>query len=734
MSKRRELLSLVASGAALLSLLALCFWLTSLNFGDFRPENPTVTFVLWAMSTCVVMGTIALGFLVFRNLLKLYVERRQNKLGSHIKTKLVTGVLALSIVPVALHVVYSISLLNRNLDKWFSQPNVDILQSAQALLQQTTDQLLEGLREDSVQLASAPQSSAALRSGQASQAMLDLLRQTQAEYLVLTPADGRRPPVEIVEGQSPAPASPREFPTSESGELSFGTFDGWLYSTVPMESAIGTLTLGRRLSPALLKHHEFMQSRVREWQQLEAARPVIWRSYAYVLALFTLFMLFVAVWLAQFASKQIIRPIEALVTATSELAGGHLDYRIRTPAMDELAGLVGSFNSMSQALETKTDQLKKSNRDLARANAEIEERRSFIDAILESITPGVISVSSDGEILKFNESARKIASPRSIASVQSVTDLLVGVDRSAFEHMFQRARRTGISTREFEVERLGRSKHLSITVSALESGDALHGFVVVLEDTTELMRAQRSEAWQEVAQRLAHEIKNPLTPVALAAGRIDRLLDRYEKASTPDEQQALRERLAQSTHTINREVQSLKALVDSFSDFARFPAIRPDDVDLNAVVRDAVSVFDGRLPGVALTVDADPGVPLARIDPEPFKRLIVNLIDNAAEVMQDSWVKEIVVSTRVRPDADTVELTVADSGPGISPEDKEKLFVPHFSTKERGTGLGLPIVRSIVQNHRGAIRVEDNRPSGSRFIVEVPAAAGKTVEVQEATA
>ena len=734
MPKRRELLWLVPSGTALLALLAASFWLTSFSFGDFRPENPTVTFVLWAMSTCVVVGTIALGFLVFRNLLKLYVERRQNKLGSHLKTKLVTGVLALSIVPVAVHVYYSIALLNRNLDKWFSQPNVDILQSAQALQQETTDQFLEDLRRDSAQLASAPEAALALRSRRSSDAMFELLRQTHADYLALLPADGQGAPVEFVVGQSPALEVLQEFSPSEPGEPASGTHNGWLYSTVPLDSAAGALILARRLPPALLQHQEFMRARVRDWQQLEAERPVIWRSYAYKLALFTLFILFVAVWLAQFASKQIIRPIEALVTATGELAGGHLAYRIRTPAMDELAGLVESFNSMSQALETKTDELKKSNRDLARANAEIEERRSLIDAILESITPGVISVSRDGEILKFNESARKIALPRSISSVHSVKDLLVGVDRSAFEHMFQRARRTGISNREFEVERFGRSKHLSITVSALESGDALHGFVVVLEDTTELMRAQRSEAWQEVAQRLAHEIKNPLTPVALAAGRIDRLLDRYEKASSGVDRQDLRERLAQSTRTINREVQSLKTLVDSFSDFARFPAIRPDDVDLNAVVRDAVNVFDGRLPGVTLSVDADPGVLLARIDPEPFKRLIVNLIDNAAEVVQDCWVKEIVVSTTVRPDVDTVELTVADSGPGISPEDKERLFVPHFSTKERGSGLGLPIVRSIVQNHHGTIRVEDNRPSGSRFIIEVPAAARKTPEVQEATA
>lgn len=274
--------------------------------------------------------------------------------------------------------------------------------------------------------------------------------------------------------------------------------------------------------------------------------------------------------------------------------------------------------------------------------------------------------------------------------------------------------------------------HLAVTLSSLDSDNDHHGFVVVLEDTTEIMSAKRSEAWQEVARRLAHEIKNPLTPVALAAGRIDRLLARMESESSPEKQGAIRKKLAQSTQTIDREVQSLKSLVDSFSDLARFPAVRPERTDLNALVREAVNVFDGRVPGVRLSIDASPSPPWAKVDPEPFKRVIVNLIDNAAEVVQGSWMKEIVVSTRAKADGSAIELSVADSGPGISPEDKQKLFVPYFSTKERGTGLGLSIVRSIVQDHKGTIRVEDNFPTGTRFIIEVPAADPPALQLREA--
>jgi len=321
-----------------------------------------------------------------------------------------------------------------------------------------------------------------------------------------------------------------------------------------------------------------------------------------------------------------------------------------------------------------------------------------------------------------------------MSSLEAVTAILDGKDQEAFEHMFSSARRRGIVSRDFEVDRSGRAQHLSITVSSLDSDHGQHGFVVVLEDTTELVHAKQSEAWQEVARRLAHEIKNPLTPVALAAGRIDRQLDRYSDRNGGTDWEQMRNRLKQATSTIQREVQSLKALVDRFSDLARFPAIHPENADLNAVVRDAVGVFDGRLPGIELSCETAPGIAAAHIDPESIKRVIINLIDNAAEVLQDSWAKQIGVSTRTRPDEGTVELTVADSGPGISASNKEMLFVPYFSTKGRGTGLGLAIVRSVISDHRGTIRVEDNEPSGTRFVIELPAARYGVAELQEVMA
>jgi two-component system nitrogen regulation sensor histidine kinase NtrY len=264
-----------------------------------------------------------------------------------------------------------------------------------------------------------------------------------------------------------------------------------------------------------------------------------------------------------------------------------------------------------------------------------------------------------------------------------------------------------------ELKTGNRNLHLAVTVSALEE-KLTSGFVMVLEDTSELLRAQKAAAWNEVARRVAHEIKNPLTPIALSAERIARQLERLE---LPPE---IRRIVDECATTIGKSVESVKTLVDEFSQFARFPAAHPERGDLNAVVESALAVFNGRLDGVEIHTQLDPALPPVNIDKEQFKRAIVNLVDNAAEAMQDSLVKDLSVVTQ--PGApDTVELVIADTGCGVTAEDKEKLFLPYFSTKQRGTGLGLAIVNHIVTDHHAHIRVEDNIPAGTRFTVELPA-------------
>ena len=300
-----------------------------------------------------------------------------------------------------------------------------------------------------------------------------------------------------------------------------------------------------------------------------------------------------------------------------------------------------------------------------------------------------------------------------------IEDLFPADHARDLHRLLNRARRTGIASAPMDVVDGRRTLHLSVTISAV-SGKHTAGWVLVIEDTSELLRAQKAAAWHEVARRIAHEIKNPLTPIALCAERIARQIDKAE-AGMPLSADIVRI-VRQCSLTISGEVQSVKALVDEFAQFARFPAAQPQPSDLNEVVESALAVFAGRLEGVELIKSLRPGLPPVAVDREQFRRIVVNLVDNAAEAMQESHVRRLTVTTEL-VGADSVELSIADTGIGISAEDRERLFLPYFSTKNRGTGLGLAIVHHILQEHGAQIRVEENVPAGARFVVEIGAMA-----------
>jgi PAS domain S-box-containing protein len=435
--------------------------------------------------------------------------------------------------------------------------------------------------------------------------------------------------------------------------------------------------------------------------------------YTLYLLLIALSILFVATWIALVLARQISVPISALLEAAGQVRKGNLSHRVSERGIDELATLIRAFNEMMQALEVNS--------------RELESRRQFTEAILESIPTGVISLTADGSIRRVNRALHGLFPAEKSETARHLEDLFSTEDTTEIRYLMKRAQRTGLAASQFDLESPGHTRHMAATVSALPAvGQSAPGFVLVLEDTSELLRAQKAAAWHEVARRIAHELKNPLTPIALSAERIARLLDRG--GFPPDAQRILRECAA----TISREVESVKALADEFSQFSRFPAAQPVPADLNAVVRNALDVFAGRLDAIDLRVNLAPDLPLVDADPEQFKRLVVNLVDNAAEALRDSPLKRLLVTTSAN--ADTVELLVADTGCGVSPGDKEKLFLPYFSTKGRGTGLGLAIVSHILAEHHGRIRVEDNKPSGARFIIEMPAAVGENTPRENAAA
>ncbi len=657
-------------------LVTLIVWQQSFTLGEYGPANSEQTFVFWAVSTLIFLLTVTIAFMLFRTFVKLYLERQRNRAGSRLQTKLVVGALALSVLPVIFLVAFSYDILNRNLDKWFTRP-------------------VEGIRVDLIDTTTAYNDEV---SGRA---------QALANWLAATP-EVRDETADFAKLCGDYRISELRLDDINGVGHQLCTMEpsgGNVYSARAPVAGFGTLVVRVEPHTDVVATQNRIDDFVREYDKLNANRRSIRTSYLQFIALIALFILFVATWMALTLSRQISGPIAALLEAAGQVREGNLAYRVNAAAIDEMASLVRGFNEMTQGLEANS--------------RELESRRLFTEAILESIPTGVISVSADGHIQRVNRALRSLVPAEELERATTVADLLPPEHAGELRYLMKRARRTGVAGSQMEIERPGQVLHLAVTVSALAAHDpAAPGYVVVVEDTSELLRGQKAAAWHEVARRIAHELKNPLTPIALSAERIARTLNRG--GATPESERVLR----QCSATISREVESVKALADEFSQFSRFPAAQMAPCNLNDVVRNGLDVFDGRLEGIEVQLDLGPELPQVNIDREQFQRVVVNLVDNAAEAMRESMVKRLLVVTRAATD-ETVELLVADTGRGVSAEDKEKLFLPYFSTKGRGTGLGLAIVSHIVAEHNARIRVEDNRPAGACFYVEIPVAVAE---------
>jgi len=341
-----------------------------------------------------------------------------------------------------------------------------------------------------------------------------------------------------------------------------------------------------------------------------------------------------------------------------------------------------------------------------------------MEAILESIPTGVVTLSRSGNILSHNPAVERLAGHPQTPATR--LEAWFGPESAAtFEEILQRAAYLGTTAGEIEVRFRHRLAHLAVTVSALQRRGQSEGFVVVLDDLTELLRAQKAAAWQEVAQRIAHEIKNPLTPIQLSADRIRRYIAGHPDADS-QQQAEYRQLIADCATQIAQEVNGLKTLVDEFSQFARFPTAKLAPAHLNCIVESTLTLYQDTTNGIAFCTELAEDLPEVRVDADLLRRVLVNLIDNATEALTAAPVKQITIRTRNLWPRPAVELSVADTGPGIPAEAKARLFLPFFSTKAHGRGLGLAIVNRIVAEHHGVIRVEDNEPTGTRFVIELP--------------
>ncbi len=705
----------LALGLLLLALLAAAvFTLGSLN-APVHPERGSGLVSLFALSTFIFAAFLVFGLVLTRSLLRLWAERRAGLLGSRFKTKMVLGAMGVSLLPVVFLFFFSYALVNRTLNLWFPRPLEIAAEQSKKLL----DELGRGEHQRLEQIA-VEATTRRLPVDKINRVFrnVDAVWTLDADGHVLEGLAYQPGAVKTRKEPDGVTISPRLVRTLPGGSELWEAGNA-LYLGARAPRKDGMLVVGRRMPSDFLARMNEIETQTETYAQQRQRLRAYKAEILLALLLITVLLLFAATWVALFLSKLVTVPIGALAEATQEIARGNLEHRVTVQAYDELGTLVTSFNEMTAQLGESRRKIEDFTRNLQQAFEERERRRQLMEAILESIPTGVLSLDPHGAISRANSAVTAIFGEYA-RNALALADLVGDSAAHEIQQLMRKSMRMGTASGELEIPAADRLLRAAVTVSSLGPRRANPGFVVVIDDLTELLRAQKAAAWQEVAQRIAHEIKNPLTPIQLSAQRLLRHLDRAGRAGGA--RTDFENLVAECARLIEQEVDTLESLVNEFSQFVRFPSARMAPADMNAIVERALEVFQGRLEGIQVHTELAPTLPLVKADAELLRRVFVNLIDNAAEAMEASTVRRLVISTRLDRDGDAVEIEVSDSGHGISPEDKDRLFLPHFSTKERGTGLGLAIASRIVAEHHGTMRVEDNLPIGARFVIRFPTA------------
>ncbi len=723
--------------------------LNAFNKPVLDPKSPVETLVFLALSIVAFLLFVGILVVLVRNLLKLYADQRSRVLGTRLRTRMLWGAVMVSLVPLAFMFFFSYLLMNRAVDRWFSQPVTEMRDDADGMLAALTRYASANARSEAdtlaVQLADLPSLRGAASAqhktlSHADAATVYRVLQTheltlQGGFAVLfhdtVPLAAFHPP------QSEHATTQTINPTPLDPTLAHNIFEAAQRNNSALTNLAGTdyslATAGLRNGGLIVVGLPFPQDIASMNVRLRQAAQTYWlifrerrqvRSlYTGVLLLITLLALFACCWLALNTAKQVTRPVEALADAMEAIAAGDYARRVEQSATEELGELVDSFNAMAADLEQARIDAEASSAQLTEVNETLLRRRAELETIIETIPTGVVTLSPTRRIVLNNRAFSEMLDPGGERPFlgSALDEHLPHEAVETLERLMQRSHRMGSASGELEFPGPNRTVHVSAVVALLETSPARDhlGYVVSFEDVSEILRAQKQSTWKEVARRVAHEIKNPLTPISLNAELIRRHIDRLAPLLTEHNVDSPSPAvIRRSTEVIGASVETMRSLVDQFSTLAEFPAAQPRPADLNTIVDNALVLFTGRLGAIRLRRRLAPNLPLALADPESLKRAISNLIDNAAEAMHDTMLRELTVQTRLL-DSGNLELTVADTGPGLTDEMRERLFLPYFSTKQRGIGLGLAIAAKIVQEHGGSIRAEKNQPVGARFLVEL---------------
>jgi PAS domain S-box-containing protein len=734
-SRRRRWLPLVFGAVVVLLLSVLAsqqLWLWKV----ILPDTASDTLVLYALSTLNFVAFVVFSFIFVRSLLKLRRERRERQLGSKIKTRLLVYFVAISFLPITAMAVFSYLFLNRSLEKWFPPFSLGVMRQAREVQREALATQIRNLHD-----------TGALAAVVLNQEPESAWQQTTDQMLVA----GRLSAVQIISPQgevrldSEANLTPNdrielnkllERARAAGGNIGESLADGKGFDVISVPLSQGRSLL---ISPAKRSETDLsdkITDSQSEYQNLVRRQRKVRLLGVSTLGLLTLILLFVSSWVAIYLARGIATPIKALAEASNEIARGNLSYRVTTFAEDELALLAHSFNQMTAQLEENRRRIEVGATELREKNLALEERRNYIETVLESLSTGVVSLDEKNRVTTINAAATQILKLNGNHNGAPTLDELVGTeDFEVLNQLLKRARRTGQAAEQTQLARGAANDGdvipVSLTATALLGAQGQgRGVVLVMEDLSELLNAQRAAAWREVARRMAHEIKNPLTPIQLSAERIARSYHRTGSngggngnGSAPSiaEEAHVGAVIDECTETITREVAGLKAMVDEFSRFARLPLARLEAGDVNEVVRQAVGLYEDRNNGVNIEMKLEQPLPAAMVDAEQLRRVFVNLIDNALDALADQDAeRQIRISTVHDAEHNRLIAEIADTGHGIEPAAFQRLFQPYFSTRGTGTGLGLAIVQRIIMEHRGRIRAETNYPRGAKFIIELP--------------
>ena len=679
---------------------------------EMDPATITRGLVLFVLSYQNVTLIAAVLFVLCRTLIKVWLERRRGVLGSQFRTRLLVTYIGLTAIPIGLLFFTATGFLQRSIDRWFSSPVREVVGRARSVEDMAERRIAEGALEDAKTL-----SRLRVESVPASR-LPGALENFRREQRLDTAEIYRRGVREASASArtvtlSPLPPATLQSADSHGEALKIEVLpDGSHLFRAVRRSGERVFAAGVRVPPADARAMRAIASAWSDYQKLEVQKPSIKAANVSTFLLITLAVLLASIWTGMTLARRITGPIAALAESTRRIRSGDLSARVDVVADDELGVLVESFNSMADGLQEARDSTLRSNEELQEINRRLDVERRLLSTVLESVTTGVLAFDANGRITVANPAARSLLS---LGEADVTLERLVSRPELAPLVSLLSEAESGsapASPREMILSGEGGERRLEIALRPLTdvSGSERGGWVVAVEDSTHVAREQKLAAWSEVARRVAHEIKNPLTPIRLSAERIAKRL----RAGGP----GLPEAIERGTKVILEEVSFLKSLVDEFSRFARLPEMKPEPVDLPELARSAVRLFEGTREGVSVRVEALLARDRVLLDPDQIKRVMINLIDNALEACGPSG--EIEVRLSDGPGGVTIE--VADTGRGIPSRDREKLFLPDFTTKGRGTGLGLAIVSRIVADHNGTIRVEDNRPRGARFIIELPAA------------